>query len=108
MLDLSYLLEGTNERVGFITEDGEVIEVMNICPEPDRGFEVGADDIMKYGLARNVVATWHTHPGASSRLSVEDYNAFRNLPRLKHYVIGTDGVSAYVVKQGAILNAPND
>ena len=50
-----------SERVGFILEDGELVEVENVCPEPEEGFEVRGEDLVEY--AERAVASWHTHPG---------------------------------------------
>lgn len=88
------LLTGSEERVGFIVDD-EIVEVKNIHPDPENGFQVSATDLKEY--AERASATWHTHPGHTSNLSVEDYHTFLNWPGLRHFIIGTDGVSEYYV-----------
>jgi len=88
------------ERVGFILATGEIVEVENQCHEPDNGFEVSGEDLIKYP---NVVASWHTHPATDSNLSTNDWYGFRNWPEWIHLIIGTDGVTSYRVEQGRVL-----
>lgn len=83
------------ERVGFILNDGSVIEVRNAAMEPEKGFEVSGEDIIKYATKGNCLAVWHTHPGKESNLSGEDLRAVTQWSDLVHFVIGNDGVSAY-------------
>jgi proteasome lid subunit RPN8/RPN11 len=90
------------ERCGFIVA-GEVIEVPNICAQPAEGFQMRGEDILRY--AEHAEAMWHTHPGAPSNLSVDDYTAFLNWPGLLHYVVGSDGVRCFKVVKGAVLEA---
>jgi proteasome lid subunit RPN8/RPN11 len=100
-----YASEG-KERVGFIMTDGSIIEVENISPSPyvsasvNEAFLVENED--------RLLASWHTHPGATSQLSADDYQAFTNWPDLKHYVVGNDGVSEYVVREGHVVYANED
>ena len=62
------------------------------------------EDILAYLLCEGTVATWHTHPGETSVLSVGDYGTFTNYPHLRHYIVGKDGVQAYEVDaQGALI-----
>lgn len=89
------------ERVGFILKDGSIFEVENISPDASNGFEV-ADDIM-VTFEKRIVATWHTHPGKNSNLSVDDLKGFKNWPRFKHYIVGNDGVRGYHVHGGEVL-----
>lgn len=96
-----HLLTGTKERVGFVLADASLVEVDNICSEPEQGFEVSGADLLKY--ERTAIATWHTHPGATSVLSTNDYRAFSNYRKLKHYIIGTDGVQCYAFVDGLLV-----
>lgn len=98
------LLDGDNERVGFILDDDSIIEIENICSDPTDGFEIHTDDLMKY--EGHIKASWHTHPGASSNPSMGDLQSFLNYPDWVHYIIGEDGVIAYEVKNGKLLIAP--
>lgn len=93
------------ERVGFILKDLSVVEVNNICQDPENGFEVDTDDLMKY--EDDIVATWHTHPGEgqTSNLSVADYLSFQNYPEWRHLIIGCDGISMFEVVNGKVLCA---
>lgn len=97
------LNEGENERVGFILNDGSIIELENICSDPLNGFEVKGDDLLLY--EDRVIATWHTHPGASSNPSIGDYSSFLNYPDWRHYIVGDDGVVAYEVRNRRVLIA---
>ncbi len=96
-------LEGENERVGFILKTGEIVEVENTSIEPKQAFDVSGADIVKYTPI--AVATWHTHPDQDSNLSFEDFQAFLNWPELEHYIIGTDGITKYIVDDGEVLVA---
>jgi proteasome lid subunit RPN8/RPN11 len=95
---------GSKERVGYVLSTGRVVEVPNISGDPENAFDVSGADVRKYAIDGAAIATWHTHPGKSANLSVDDYPAFRNFPNLKHYVIGSDGVRCYVVRNGKIFH----
>jgi hypothetical protein len=95
-------LSGENERCGFILASGEIVECTNICPDPAQGFEVGDFDLDRY--IDDAVATWHTHPGDTRLLSVGDYETYRGMPDLMHFIVGTDGLAAYVVDRDAVLD----
>lgn len=97
-----YSSEG-NERLGFILHDGSVVEVKNLCNEPGRGGIV--DPTFLVENEDRLAASFHTHPGASSNLSGDDYQAFKNWPDLKHYIVGNDGVRCFVVRNGAVVHA---
>lgn len=103
---LSPLLTGSKERVGFILANGELVEVENVCSEPEQGFEVSGADLVKY--EHDAIATWHTHPGKDSNLSVNDYRGFKNWPKLTHYIVGIDGVSGYAIDNGALIKVSVD
>lgn len=90
-----------NERVGFITKEGEMVEVDNIHPEPENFFEVSLEDLEE-NIA-NSKAIWHTQPGRTSQLSYEDYLGFLNFPEHLHIVIGYDGYRVYKVEDGSVL-----
>lgn len=95
-----------HERVGFILHNGNPVEVPNAAPfDPDAPrFEV-KPDIM---IAHEDIAwaTWHTHPGASGNLSIDDYWAFKNWPTFIHYIVGSDGVWTFRVDQdGKVLRS---
>ena len=83
------------ERVGFIFPDGAIVEVENSAANPLEGFDVCAEDLITF--AERATASWHTHPGASANLSVEDNSAFLCWPKLEHFIIGNDGIKKYVV-----------
>jgi len=103
---IEYYSNTGNERVGFVLNTGEVVEVDNVALQPDKAFMVSTIDLMRYEDI--AVATWHTHPGESSNLSDMDYRAFYNWPHLKHYIIGKDGISAYVIKNGNLVKADDN
>ena len=94
ILNSLYKSDG-KERVGFILEDNEIVEVMNISMSPEDSFMIRTEDILNYNEI--AIATWHTHPNASSNLSHEDLVLIRNWPNLIHYIVGNDGVQGYTV-----------
>ena len=94
------LYEGQNERVGFVLEDGSLVEVENIAPDPDKAFLVCAEDVIKH---EDAVATWHTHPSDTANLSAGDYETFVFFPDMLHFIVGTDGVRSYKVENGRVL-----
>ena len=90
------------ERVGFILQDGTVVEVQNVCPEPELGFQVRPEDLIRY--YDQMIGTWHTHPGIVAVPSSDDHLAFRNYPMLQHHIIGSDGVRTYQLdRRGKIV-----
>lgn len=92
---------GSTERVGLILRNGDIIEVENVCDQPEEGFEVSPADLIKYG--DDIVGTWHTHPGANANLSMNDYETYLAWPHLEHYIIGSNGVAKYIVVNGDVL-----
>lgn len=80
------------ERCGFIV-NGEIIEVINTSHNPDEGFVISVEDVLKYSDIAE--ATWHTHPEENSNLSGEDYAMFTMWKDLYHIIIGSDGLKTY-------------
>lgn len=78
------------------------MECMNICEDPENGFDVSDADLARY--CDQAVATWHTHPNGSKQLSVGDHDTFRTNDELIHFIIATDGVAAYCVEDGMVMN----
>jgi proteasome lid subunit RPN8/RPN11 len=101
MLSLLDKFEGPKERVGFILKDDTIVEVDNICGDPENGFEVRAEDLIRY--EDEMAATWHTHPGKNANPSMADIPGFTNWPHLLHYIVGTDGVRCFAVKGGKVV-----
>lgn len=95
-----------NERIGFILDNDEIVELLNDHDDPENGAKFRSADLYAYlyddKRVVNVKATWHTHPSATSNLSGDDYIAFRNHPQIDHYIIGNDGVTRYYVENGVV------
>lgn len=90
-----------NESCGFILDDGEIIEIANIHPEPYRGFSMAGTDILNKldneALSR-IVAVWHTHPKGTTTPSMTDIGSIRQgaILRKWDYLIATkDEVSQW-------------
>jgi proteasome lid subunit RPN8/RPN11 len=99
-----YNPDDTKERCGFILKGNRMVEVRNIHPNPEIGFEIDPEAIIRH--EDQLKATWHTHCSGSPDLSEEDYTCFLNWPHLDHYIVGKDGtVKRYIVKDGTIVNA---
>lgn len=101
--DVESLLSSPRERVGFVLKSGEIVEVENICPHPEEGFEVKTEDLVRY--LDEATASWHTHPGKDAGASHADFLTFRSYPELEHYIIGTDGVRKYRVDGNSVIQA---
>lgn len=97
------LYEGDHERVGFVLDDDTIVEVENICSDPQNGFEIRAEDLLLY--EDRIKATWHTHPGVNANPSVGDHYAFLNFPDWKHYIIGNNGIVTYEVQNRKVIIA---
>lgn len=80
------------ERIGFVIGN-TIVEVSNISSEPQETFMVSTEHILMF--AEDADAFWHTHPGASCNLSSEDFVGISNWPKLKHYIVGKDGIKCY-------------
>lgn len=89
------------ERVGFVLNDGTVVEVKNIHGTPQNDFDVDPKDLIKY--EDTAIASWHTHPITTAHLSTDDYSGFTMWPDLLHWIVGTDGIAGYVVRNGAVI-----
>jgi proteasome lid subunit RPN8/RPN11 len=98
--------EDTKERCGFILKGNRMCEVQNTHPQPEHGFEIDPEAIIRH--EDQIKATWHTHPNSDACLSEADYICFLNWPHLEHYIIGKDGVRRYVVVDGIVMNANDD
>lgn len=96
-----YYADTGPERVGFVLQDGTVVEVENVCHDPENGFEVNPRDLVDY--EDDLWATWHTHPGSDANLSSDDYAGFLSWPYLYHYVIGKDDIRRFKVVNGQVL-----
>lgn len=98
--------ESEDERGGYITKDGIVVEVDNIHPDKTNNFMFSCDDLEKLE-EENVMGTFHTHPNKTSNLSKEDYDAFVNWEKLLHFIIGKDTISCYKVSErGTVVIEP--
>ena len=89
------------ELCGLILENGDLMEVENTHPTPERGFMISGKLISDLG--DKVVGTWHTHPKTTAQLSQDDYLGFSCWPDLTHYIAGTDGVAAYRVGELGLI-----
>lgn len=99
--NLLKLYDDKVEHVGFILSNGKLVEVENTSSAPEESFDVSGEDILKY--EKTAVASWHTHPGGDSNLSVGDMETFLNWPEWEHYIIGNDGITKFIVKDGEVL-----
>ena len=79
------------------------MECKNTCEEPTSGYEMSFEDMDRLDDP-TVIGTFHTHPGQSANLSYEDYESFMSYPMLTHYIVGKDGVRAYKVIEGKLIN----
>lgn len=80
-----------DELCGVVMKDGTVKVLPNLHPEPRDNFAMDASVLDD----PEVVATWHTHPRTSPNLTVADYRAFRQFPRLRHYIVGAAELWCY-------------
>lgn len=89
------------EACGFVMNDGLILEIDNICPEPKRGFNMcPIDATNKLGAEgySDIVGVWHTHPGGNVHPSKTDQDAMWNGSVQRHwtYIIVTkDEVAEY-------------
>lgn len=90
------------ERCGFVLKDDSIVELENIHPEPQLGFEIDSVEILRYIDDLKII--WHTHPGSTSTLSGEDKNYMEMWPDVEHVIIGSDGLKVYKVQNGVVLN----
>lgn len=100
---LPFLSSDGPERVGFVLDTGEIVEVENQCGMPEDGFEVSGADLMKY--EDRAVASWHTHPGSdyNANLTTADQQSFLDFPELRHYIVAQDGVRCYVIENDRVI-----
>lgn len=94
-----------NERGGYISLSGAVVECPNESPSPDENYLMGCETLDD--LERMGAATFHTHPGKEPNLSKDDYNSFLNWEKLLHFIIGKDKISCYKVSErGTVVIEP--
>lgn len=91
----------TAERCGVILMDGTIVNADNLHPEPERGFILPAKLLVEN--EDDLYGTWHTHPHDTANLSQTDYAGFAQWPRLRHFIIGVDGVRCFKLEDGLIV-----
>ena len=91
-----------DERCGFVL-GRKTVEVDNQHPDKTNGFQIDPKDTLRY--IDDITGIWHTHPGSAAVLSGEDKLCMEQWPDVAHYIIGSDGVRKYVVKDGVVVNA---
>lgn len=95
-------LSSKKEQCGLILKGNQIVECPNVHPQPELGFEIDPESIIRH--EEKMVGTWHTHPEGNASLSDEDYTCFLNWPHLEHYIIAKEEVSRYYVKEGIVYN----
>lgn len=90
------------ERAGVVTKKG-IEEFENTSSLPREFFEFSEEDLKRL-QDPDCVATWHTHPKTPANLTLADYYAFIKYPHLKHYIVGTDGIKCYAMRNGALID----
>lgn len=89
------------EKCGIILLDGTLIDCENTHVSPTEGFRIPAKLLVQH--EDDLYGTWHTHPKDSANLSQEDYRGFTQWPRLRHFIIGIDGVRCFTVDDDLII-----
>jgi len=92
-----------HERCGLILNDGQIIEVDNIHGDPEHGFEIPAEMLVRH--EKKLSGTWHTHPNGTSQYSQMDHLGFSQWPQLTHFIISPAGVIGYKVVNGSVVYA---
>jgi len=90
------------ERWGII-QHGSVFELANIALEPETTFLPASQDYVHLDHPETV-ATWHTHPRSDNTPSEEDKEAFLAWPHLLHYILGNNGLAAYQILNGEVID----
>ncbi len=91
------------ERVGIVTHDGDVVELINVSNDRVKGFSVSGEDLMTWFASGQAKSSWHTHDGKSANLSADDYQGFLNWPEMDHYIISHSAIHRYYTVNGAVL-----
>lgn len=93
------------ERCGFILKDGTIVEIKNVAPQPNEGYEMDPVEMLPH--LDDAVATWHTHPDTDPNLSGDDYSGFLSWPDMEHVIIGQRNgqnvVTRYKVEHGLVV-----
>lgn len=92
------------ERCGVILDDGSILELENVHPDPVNYFAMDKAAVD----ASNVVATWHTHPRTGPCLSVGDFRSFVSMPRLLHYIVAATEIWCYGMSGDILLSHDNN
>ena len=90
------------ERWG-ILQHGSVFELANISLKPETTFLPASQDYVHLDHPETV-ATWHTHPRSDNKPSEEDTEAFLAWPHLVHYILGNNGIAAYKIINGEVID----
>ncbi len=99
---LAIITTWNEERCGVILESGEVVELPNRHTQPRDNFRMLSEDVDN--VEGEIVSTWHSHTLRSYNLSLNDYECFKRLPHLSHYIISVKGVACYQAIDGKVMN----
>lgn len=88
------------EACGFILSTGEIVEIRNVSPNPERAFHMDRQQLVqKLGHRMDSIAgIWHTHPGGTVHPSATDLHAIKIgaiQPHWKYWIVTASAVTAY-------------
>lgn len=98
--------EEPQEKCGLILRDGTVIPVKNMHVDPEAGFIIDPQELIRY--EEQLWGTWHTHPKTGANLSQADYIGYLQWPTLHHFILGLDGVRCFIVEDGLVVEKDID
>lgn len=91
-----------DERCGLVLNNLTIIELVNESTDPHNSFVISETQVLPFKT--QLLGIWHTHPRGPANLSIDDYNAVLDLPRLHHLIISPKHVSMYSVIDGLVMN----
>jgi proteasome lid subunit RPN8/RPN11 len=94
------------EACGFVMDDGSIIEIRNVAPNPAKGFEMDRLQLVEKisDKVSSIVAIWHTHPSGKAAPSKRDLESMRCGAVHRHwlYLVATkDEVTEWITEDYA-------
>src|SRR6478736_6146117 len=80
---------GAQERCGFVVIDEGFFwfyEVPNRAKEPEKTFEIAAEDYYPFAISGRVIGVWHSHPRGHTTPSALDWEWHPD-PRLLLFIV---------------------
>ncbi len=101
---LKVSLTSNTEKIWLILKNPtQILEVENCSGFPEESFEIPFDTLGD--LYPRIVGTIHSHTSGGANLSIADFETFKNLTSMVHFIITKTELKAFMSKNRRVYNA---